>query len=64
MPSSCATLRKSKGKAVKACLLADRNTAMKVKQEGDKLTVALPKDAPDKIASVLCVGTRHEKAER
>jgi len=47
-----------KGKAVKAYLLADeKKTALKVTQEGDMLTVALPAEAPDKIASVLCVET-------
>lgn len=47
---------KMKGKAVKAYMLADeKKTALKVTQEGDKLTVALPAEAPDKIASVLCV---------
>jgi len=47
-----------KSKAVKAYLLADaKKAALKVTQEGDMLTVALPAEAPDKIASVLCVET-------
>jgi len=47
-----------KGKAVKAYMLADeKKTALKITQEGDKLSVALPAEAPDKIASVLCVET-------
>lgn len=47
---------KVKGKAVKAYLLADeKHAALKVTQDGDKVTVALPAEAPDKIASVLCV---------
>jgi alpha-L-fucosidase len=49
---------KMKGKAVKAYMLADeKRTALKVTQDGDKMTVALPSEAPDKIASVLCVET-------
>ena len=47
-----------KSKAVKAYLLADeKRTALNVTQEGDMLTVALPDEAPDKNASVLCVET-------
>lgn len=47
---------KMKGKAVKAYMLADeKKTELKVRQDSDKLIVTLPAEAPDKIASVLCV---------
>ncbi len=47
-----------KGKAKRAHLLADSaRTALTVKQDGERLTVALPAKAPDAIASVLCVET-------
>lgn len=47
-----------KGKAKRAHLLADSaRAALTVKQDGERLTVALPAKAPDAIASVLCVET-------
>ena len=47
---------KFKGKASEAYLVADpKRAALKIEQVSDKLTVTLPAQAPDKIASVLCV---------
>jgi hypothetical protein len=36
-----------------AYMLADRSTPLKVSQTGENLTVRLPAQAPDPIASVL-----------
>ena len=44
-----------KGKVNKAYMLADRDKALVVSQEADKVSVTLPPAAPDKIASVLCL---------
>jgi alpha-L-fucosidase len=44
-----------KGKVAKAYMLADREKALSVAQEAEKVTVTLPASAPDKIASVLCL---------
>jgi alpha-L-fucosidase len=39
-----------------ACLLADpKHTQLAVKQDDSGVTISLPKDAPDKIASVICL---------
>lgn len=55
-PGAAFEVDKLKGKAVKAYMLADeKKTALKITQEGEKLKVDLPAEAPDKIASVLCV---------
>ena len=49
-------LADTKGKKVtKAYLLADREKALTIAQDGAKLTVDLPAAAPDPIASVLCL---------
>jgi alpha-L-fucosidase len=56
-PKGAFEVSKMKGKATKAYLLSDRKTALKLKQSGDKLTIALPAAAPDKIASVVVVET-------
>ncbi len=47
---------KVKGKVTKAYLLADKK-ALKVTQQSDKVSVALPASAPDKTASVLVLET-------
>jgi alpha-L-fucosidase len=53
-PSGAFELDKVQGKVKKAYLLADtKHAALKVKQTGDHLNVALPAAAPGKIASVL-----------
>ena len=53
-PAGSFELDKVKGKVKKAYLLADtRHSALKVTQEGEKVTVSLPDSAPGKIASVL-----------
>ncbi|MFO1530758.1 MAG: hypothetical protein U1F77_13750 [Kiritimatiellia bacterium] len=43
---------------VKAYLLADRANRLSVTQADDKLTIALPAQAPDPIASVICLETK------
>ena len=46
------------GKVTKAYLLADaQHSPLAVTQEDKKVTVTLPAEAPDKIASVLCLET-------
>ena len=42
-----------KGKVAKACLLADRDKALKVEASDGPVTIALPAEAPDKVASVV-----------
>ena len=52
-----------KGRATKAWLLADpQHTPLKIEQADAKLTIALPVQAPDPVASVVCVelDTAHE----
>jgi alpha-L-fucosidase len=44
-----------KGKVTKAYLLADPGTELKLTQDGGKVSVALPKKAPDSMASVLAM---------
>ena len=44
-----------KSKVTKAYLLADGDKQLTVAQEGDRLTVELPEEPPDKIAAVLCL---------
>jgi alpha-L-fucosidase len=53
-PAGSFELDKVKGKVKKAYLLADAgHSALKVKQEGEKITVSLPASAPGKGAPVL-----------
>jgi alpha-L-fucosidase len=57
-PAGSFELEKVQGKVKKAYLLADaRHASLKVKQEGARVTVALPADAPDKTDSVLVLAT-------
>ena len=51
-------LKKVSGKVKKAYLLADaRHKALKVSQKADAVTVALPAQAPDPVASVIVLET-------
>ena len=54
-PAGSFELAKAPGKIRKAYLLADRRAAVKVKQEGSRVTVSLPAAAPDKMDSVLAL---------
>ena len=55
-PDGSFTLPEMKGKASRAYLLADtRHKPLKLRQQGGRLTVSLPKIAPGEIASVLVV---------
>ena len=55
-PGSTFELKQVKGHVAKAYLLADpAHKALGVKQEGDRVTVALPDHAPGQIASVLAL---------
>ncbi len=54
-PAGPFTLTKVKGKVAKAYLLADRDKALTVAQDGSSVTVTLPATAPDPIASVFCL---------
>jgi alpha-L-fucosidase len=57
-PSGTFNLANVKGKVGKAYLLADAShKALKVTQQGNKVTVALPEKAPGPIASVLVLET-------
>jgi alpha-L-fucosidase len=56
-PKGAFEVAKMKGKATKAYLLSDRKKALKVTQNGDRLSIALPAAAPDPIASVVVVET-------
>jgi len=57
-PGTTFTIADTKGhKITKAYMLANRETALAVSQDGDKLSVTLPAQAPDAIASVLCLET-------
>jgi alpha-L-fucosidase len=57
-PSGSFELDKVQGQVKKAYLLADaKHAALKVKQEGQRVTVSLPTDAPDKMDSVLVLAT-------
>jgi alpha-L-fucosidase len=52
-PGATFTLRGVKSVVTGAYMLADRSTPLKVSQTGENLTVRLPAQAPDPIASVL-----------
>jgi alpha-L-fucosidase len=55
-PSGSFELGQVSGKVTKAYLLADpKHTPLKVTQSGDKVSVALPAQAPGEIASVLAI---------
>ena len=54
-PSDGFVLDGMKGKVTKAYLLADRDKALSVKQQGAHVEVSLPASAPDPLASVLCL---------
>jgi alpha-L-fucosidase len=57
-PEGSFELSKAPSKVTKAYLLADaKHSSLKLKQEGDRVTVALPAAAPGKIASVLVLET-------
>ncbi len=56
-PSSAFELSKVKGNVKKAYLLGDAKKSLKVTQQGDKVSVALPASAPGPIASVLVLET-------
>jgi alpha-L-fucosidase len=57
-PAGSFAVSKVSGKVSKAYLLADAShKALKVKQSGDSLTVALPAQAPDHLDSVLVLET-------
>ena len=53
-PAGALELKQVKSKVNKAYLLADvRRTPLKVRQTGEAVTVALPREAPDKMDSVV-----------
>ena len=53
-PAGSFELDKVQGKVKKAYMLADtKHASLKVKQEGEHVSVALPAAAPDKTDSVL-----------
>jgi alpha-L-fucosidase len=57
------TLPAVKGKITKACLLADANhQALKFQQTAQGVAIQLPDQAPDAIASVLCLTVKGELA--
>jgi alpha-L-fucosidase len=57
-PDKTFTLDGMKGRVTKAYLLADPHRAgVTFTQEGEKVTITLPGDAPDVVASVLCLET-------
>jgi len=43
------------GKITKACLLADPEKNLAVAQDSARVTIALPAQAPDPMASVVCL---------
>jgi len=58
-PTGSFEVSKVKGKVTKAYLLADAaHKSLKVKQQSDHVTVALPDKAPGQIASVLVLETK------
>jgi alpha-L-fucosidase len=58
-PAGAFELNKVKGQVVKAYLLADpSHKSLAVKQDGDRVTVTLPGNAPGQIASVLALQTK------
>jgi alpha-L-fucosidase len=56
-PNALFELSKVRGTVKKAYLLADAKKSLKVTQQSDKVTVALPRSAPGQIASVLVLET-------
>ena len=48
-------LKEVKAKVTKAYLLADGDKPLTVTQEADRVTVQLPPEMPDKVATVLCL---------
>ncbi|MEO8371809.1 MAG: alpha-L-fucosidase [Candidatus Solibacter sp.] len=56
-PSGAFELSKVEGKVSKAYMLAEKKSALKVKQSGDTVSVTLPAKAPDAIDSVLVLET-------
>jgi alpha-L-fucosidase len=54
-PGKTLTLPAVKGTITKAVMLADKDNALTVTQDKDKVTIALPAAAPDKICSVVCL---------
>jgi alpha-L-fucosidase len=57
-PNGAFELTTSSGKVRKAYLLADtRHAALKVRQQGNRVTVTLPANAPGKLDSVLALET-------
>src|SRR6476661_8717627 len=56
-PNAPFELSKVRGTVKKAYLLADAKKSLKVTQQSDKVTVALPPTAPGQIASVLVLET-------
>jgi alpha-L-fucosidase len=62
-PAGQITLPAVKGKITKACLLADANhQALKFQQTAQGVAIQLPDQAPDAIASVLCLTVKGELA--
>ena len=58
-PAGTFELKKVKGQVTRAYLLADpSHKSLTVKQDGDRVTVALPDKAPGQIASVLALQTK------
>jgi alpha-L-fucosidase len=58
-PAGPFELSKVKGKIAKAYLLADtRHESLKFRQQGDRVNVSLPAQAPDKMDSVLVLVTK------
>lgn len=57
-PGASFELNGLKEKVTKAYLLSNKRSALKVKQVGDKLTVALPRQPADQAANVLALETR------
>jgi alpha-L-fucosidase len=55
-PGTSFTLNDVKGKVIKAYLLADpQRSPLKIAQDAAKVTLSLPANAPDPIASVICL---------
>jgi len=54
-PKTMFELPDVKGKVTKAYLLANRDTALSVTQDGGGVSIVLPEKAPDAIASVLAL---------
>ncbi|MBI5691682.1 MAG: alpha-L-fucosidase [Verrucomicrobia bacterium] len=64
-PAGKCELTGVKDRVTKAYLLADpQRAALKVTQQGDQVTVALPETSPDPLASVLCLETSPSPPDR